>query len=184
MVRRIKLRTTNEVLKEVHSKFYRKLVSYCKALGLTTAEAEDCVQEVFIRFWLNSSALINLETSKQKAWLYKAGSNVAHEILRKREKIDNSDISENKNEPHDITVKIENFVESDTYSRLIEASRAEFISTDIENKIFNIMISGERDLGYKQLSDKYGIKSSTLRSQVRRLRLKLMESLPDFLDKL
>ena len=46
------------------------------------------------------------------------------------------------------------------------------------------MINGELDLGYKDLSDKYGINSSTLRSQVRRLRLKIEENLPEILHEL
>lgn len=174
----------NDVLKELYSKFYRNLVSYCRASGLTAAEAEDCVEDVFIRFWLNASTLKDIGTSKQQVWLYKASHKVAHEILRKRENVDGRDISELEEILPDSQSKTDEIIELDTYYRLINALRAEFISTDIENKIFNIMINGELDLGYRELSDKYGINSSTLRSQVRRLRLKLKENLSDLLHKL
>ena len=178
------MNTINDILKELYSKFYINLVSYCRALGLTATEAEDCVEEVFIRFWLNSSTLKDIGTSKQQLWLYKACCNVIHEMWRERENVDGSDISELEDIPSDSPSKIEEVIELDTYYRLIEVIRSELISTDIEYKIINIMINGELDLGYKELSDKYGINSSTLRSQVRRLRLKIEENLPEILHEL
>ena len=67
--------------------------------------------------------------------------------------------------------------ELDAYYKKIEEVREELLSTYLEYKVFTIMINGELDMGYKALSEKYGINASTLRSQVRRLRLKLMNLL-------
>jgi len=174
----------NDVLKELYTKFYKNLISYCRASGLTNEEAEDCVNEVFIRFWLNFSKLKDIDISKKKIWLYKACLKVVHEILRKRDKVVDKNIDEFEDIIFDPKSKTDKIIESDAYYQLVEAVRSELIDTDIERKIFDIMVNGELDLGYKELSAKYGINSSTLRSQVRRLRLKLEKNLPVILQNL
>lgn len=173
----------NDILKEMYSLFFRDLVTYCRALGLTDSEAEDCVEEVFIRFWLNSDKLKDLDIPKKRIWLYRACNNVVHEMLRKRKSAVSEDLSEYNERISDPISKIDRVIESEAYDRIVQALKTEVVSTDIDLRVFYMMINGELELGYKELSKKYGINSSTLRSQVRRLRLKIIESLPKILYK-
>ena len=173
----------NDVLKELYSLFFRDLVTYCRALGLTDSEAEDCVEEVFIRFWLNSDKLKDLNTPKKKTWLYRACINIVHEMLRKREDVVDEDVNDYNERISDPISKIDRVIEADAYGNIVQELKAAVVSTDTELRVFNMMVNGELELGYKVLAEKYEIKSSTLRSQVRRLRLKIIESLSKILYK-
>ncbi len=173
----------NDILKEMYSLFFRDMVTYCRALGLTESEGEDCVEEVFIRFWLNSDKLKDLDIPKKRIWLYRACNNVVHEMLRKRKSAVSEDLSEYNERISDPISKIDSVIESEAYGNIVQELKEEVISTDIDLRVFYMMINGELELGYKELSVKYGINSSTLRSQVRRLRLKIIESLPKILYK-
>ena len=176
-IRGIRLDNINEVLKKLYSAYYRDLVAYCIAIGLTNAESEDCAEEAYVRFWLNISTLKDIDDSKQRIWLYKACLNIMHETIRSRDKTNHTNIKEIEDTHPDTQSKIDEIVELDAYYKKIEEVREELLSTYLEYKVFTIMINGELDMGYKALSEKYGINASTLRSQVRRLRLKLMNLL-------
>ena len=71
-------------VQDLYTKFYKELLTYCKAMTKSTASAEDLVQETYLRAFTHWDDVEDLSTSQCRAWLYKTARNLYIDQVRKQ----------------------------------------------------------------------------------------------------
>lgn len=80
------------MVEELYTQLKSQLAGYCRALTHDRAEAEDLVQETYLRAMLHLEDLRELSGGQRRAWLYKTAHNLFVDRIRKaaREKKEDS----------------------------------------------------------------------------------------------
>ena len=159
-----------EILTDLFNQYHTPLLNFCKLNGLTEAEAEDAVAETFCRLWTNYKAIEKLKPLQHKKWLYRTAKNVCYEKIRERIRIVDEDIEDIEFEfelmshMNEIDILIED--------QAFEVIKKQFLSelTDSEKYAFQIITDLNSGITYRELSKRYNISSSTLKSLAKRLR--------------
>jgi RNA polymerase sigma-70 factor (ECF subfamily) len=145
-------------------------------------EAEDIVQETFLRVYRNRQAYKRI--AKFSTWIYTIAGNLARTELRKRKRRRIFSISDLGYEDKDYEISDEVFnPESHVDSRIQE----EIIQREI-NKLppkFRevIILRDVQELSYEEISKILNVPIGTVKSRVNRGRLKLQEKLKKLLDR-
>lgn len=71
----------------LYETFYDALVRYAMTMTNSHAEAEDVVQETFLRAYQNRGLLENVGQNKAKNWLYKTARNLYIDKVRRKSKL-------------------------------------------------------------------------------------------------
>lgn len=71
----------------LYETFYDALVRYAMTMTNSHAEAEDVVQETFLRAYQNQGLLENVGQNKAKNWLYKTARNLYIDKVRRKSKL-------------------------------------------------------------------------------------------------
>ena len=70
------------MIDELYDSLYQELTGWCTAMAGSRTQAEDLVQEAFLRAMLNTGLLQELDAGKRRAWMYRTVKNLY--IDRKR----------------------------------------------------------------------------------------------------
>jgi len=145
-------------------------------------EAEDLVQETFLRVYRNRKAY--QKVAKFSTWIYTIAGNLAKTELRKRKRrkfFSISDLGYNEKD-YDISDEAYN-PEKDVDGRMKE----EIIYKEIENLSPKfrevILLRDVQQLSYEEISQIVNIPLGTVKSRVNRGRLKLQEKLKHLLER-
>jgi RNA polymerase sigma-70 factor (ECF subfamily) len=71
-------------IEELYNKHQQELKRFANALAHSEKEAEDLLQETFLRALGNSEKLLGLQHYEQRAWLYKVLRNIHRDRQRKK----------------------------------------------------------------------------------------------------
>lgn len=71
----------------LYETFYDALIRYAMTMTNSHAEAEDVVQETFLRAYQNRGLLENVGQNKAKNWLYKTARNLYIDKVRRKSKL-------------------------------------------------------------------------------------------------
>lgn len=147
---------------------YNIIRNYCISCGEKREDADEIASEAFGRLW-NVWTEHEKRTDKEKmCWLYKATRYIIKEYRRDRKTHENLEDYENHVSDHDHANQV---IENDIYQRYIAKIKRHL--DDDERQLFQLAFIVQ--LPYSEIMEKLGITSSSLRSQVSRLRKKLSE---------
>ena len=144
------------------------ILNICRSKGLCEEDAKDVLSETFLRFWQNIDNLIDLEPLQHKKWLYTTAVNITYEKIRQHINIEPADMTEIENTVADKNNSIDAAIEEQAFEHLLTQIGSEL--TDTEKKTLDMIFEHERGVSYEELSEKYGIRSVTIRSMIHRLR--------------
>ena len=71
-------------VQDLYAKFYRELLTYCKAMTKNGASAEDLVQETYLRAFTHWEDVEDLSAGQCRAWLYRTARNLFIDQVRKQ----------------------------------------------------------------------------------------------------
>ena len=71
-------------VQDLYTKFYKELLTYCRAMAKNQSAAEDLVQETFLKVFIHWSDVEDLSTNQRRAWLYKTARNLFIDQARKQ----------------------------------------------------------------------------------------------------
>jgi len=150
----------------LYQKFAAKLFPICLRYGGSMVEAEDLIQESFIRIFLSLHQLENLNALE--GWMKRITVNVALERFRKK-----SIVFKTGSEHNDATPDMSDALSAD--SPLNEAELLEMIQSlpDGYRMVFNLYaIEG---FSHKEIAEQLSISEGTSKSQLSRARILLQQ---------
>ena len=71
-------------VQDLYQKFYKELLTYCKAMTKSKSYAEDLVQEAFLKAFTHWEDVETLSTNQCRSWLYKTARNLFIAQVRKQ----------------------------------------------------------------------------------------------------
>ena len=74
------------MIEQLYQAHYQRLLRFCISLTKSTAQAEDIVQEAFLRALAHADTLQEMPEAKCLAWLYKAAKNLFIDQVRRAAK--------------------------------------------------------------------------------------------------
>ena len=163
---------------EIVNRYKNRLMNFAYRFVLDREEAEDIVQDTFLKVYQNRYAY--KEIAKFSTWIYTITANLAKTILRKRRNRklfffsrlgpEDKDMDFPSNEP-DTQSKIEGKFDEQTIQKAIiklpEHFRTAIILRDIQ------------ELSYEEISNIINAPLGTVKSRINRARLKLQEDLQE-----
>jgi len=163
---------------EIVNLYKNRLMNFAYRFVLDREEAEDIVQDTFLKVYQNRYAY--KEIAKFSTWIYTITANLAKTILRKRRNRklfffsrlgpEDKDMDFPSNEP-DTQSKIEGKFDEQTIQKAIiklpEHFRTAIILRDIQ------------ELSYEEISNIINAPLGTVKSRINRARLKLQEDLQE-----
>jgi RNA polymerase sigma-70 factor (ECF subfamily) len=146
------------------------------------SEAEDIVQETFLRVFRNKRAYRKI--AKFSTWIYTIAGNLAKTELRKRKKRNLHSITELGYEDKDYEISDDTLnPEKKTSSRMFD----EILQREIQQlspKFREVIILRDiQELSYEEISKILKVPLGTVKSRVNRARLRLQERLKEYLDR-
>lgn len=164
------METEEKVTVNLFDQNYKALIGYCINKGLTQQEAEDAVSAAFFQFWQKYDSVKGLDPDQQKKWIYSAVKNNSHVELRKRMIYSDDEPEEKINSLDSGTDEIKNVIEKLAYEQMIERLKKQL--TEKEKETLQVMLEAESNDTFKKLTDKYDLKYATLRTEIKRFRVK------------
>ena len=141
----------------VHS-LYKKLFPFTVSLIKSEAEADDILQEVFLKIWLHRSTLSDIENPS--GWVYTIIANTASNHLRSR--IRRELTMKKFNSQAVITEEIEGEIDARFTQSLIE----EAVSLLPEKRKLVFILSKKERLSRKEIAARLNISENTVRNQL------------------
>lgn len=159
--------------------YYDNLCRYAYLIIKKKHDAEEIVQETFVKLWERKSE-IYIDTSI-KAYLYKAVHNqcLNHiDYLRVRERFSDKYLSENKDMVSPVSP---DYPLANLLSQEIDAVIQKAIS-NLPGQCKEVFVEiRQHDLSYAETAEKIGISINTVKTQLQRAMSKLREELKEFL---
>ena len=163
LVRRAKA-GDNNAFNEIYEQFSRKILKYIRLKVQNNQEAEDILQEVFIKAY-NGMPKLGMEDLHFSAWLYRIASNTINDYFRKKYRTPEiSLIDENFDLPSEVSIKKEMEIKSDwdsvrqafgslphNYKQVLELRFLQDFSSDEVAKILHKSNLAVRLLQYRAL---------------------------------
>jgi RNA polymerase sigma-70 factor (family 1) len=134
---------------------YNALANYALTIVKNRADAEDVVQDVFVKLWQNSPQVVN--TEHVKYYLYTATKNTCITLLRKQ-------AGKTFVQPDDIPLNISDGDTSPTGDPLAAIKKALALLPPQCLVIFKLSRFG--NLTYQQIADELGISVKTVENQM------------------
>lgn len=147
-----------------------KLFAVCLRILKDRADAEDALQEVFVKIWQRADRFAAAGTSPL-GWLVTIARNHAIDILRARKPVSDSieesgDIADTAHDP-----EMESIIKGE--GRRIDRCMEE-LESDRAKAVRSAYVEG---LSYQELAERHGVPLNTMRTWLRRSLLKLRECL-------
>ncbi len=147
-----------------------KLFAVCLRILRNRGDAEDALQEVFVRVWQRAGGFAVAGTSPS-GWLVTIARNHSIDLVRRRKPVaeefeDDGRYVDEAPDPERAAVLKSEGGRIDTCMQELESERAEAVK--------RAYVDG---LSYQELADRYGVPLNTMRTWLRRSLLKLRECL-------
>lgn len=167
---------------EIVKRYKDSLMNFVFRFLGDTSEAEDIVQETFLRVFRNKKAYKKI--AKFSTWIYTIAGNLAKTELRKRKKRNLYSISDIGYDDKDFEISDKTLSpESKTNTKMYE----EIIQQEIQQlspKFREVIILRDiQELSYEEISKIIKVPLGTVKSRVNRARLRLQEKLKFLIDK-
>jgi len=147
-----------------------KLFAVCLRILKDRADAEDALQEIFVKIWRRADRFAAAGTSPL-GWLVTIARNHAIDVLRARKPVSDSieesrDIADTAHDP-----ETESIIKGE--GRRIDRCMEE-LESDRAKAVRSAYVEG---LSYQELAERHGVPLNTMRTWLRRSLLKLRECL-------
>jgi len=163
-------------------RYKNQLLNFIYRFLGNTEEAEDLVQETFLRVYRNRTAY--QKVAKFSTWIYTIAGNLAKTELRKRKRRRFFSISELGYNEKDYDISDEAYnPEKDVDGRMKEKIIHSQISALSPKFREVILLRDVQQLSYEEISEIVDIPLGTVKSRVNRGRLKLQEKLKHLLER-
>lgn len=163
---------------EIVHRYKNRLMNFAYRFVLDTEEAEDIVQDTFLKVYQNRYAY--KEIAKFSTWIYTITANLAKTILRKRRNRKMFSFSRLGPEDKDIDFPSK---EQDTQSTIEGKFDEQMIQKAIlklpEHFRTAIILRDIQELSYEEISNIINAPLGTVKSRINRARLKLQEDLQE-----
>ncbi|MBR0342610.1 MAG: RNA polymerase sigma factor [Oscillospiraceae bacterium] len=149
------------MITELYTVYRAELMKYCCMICGNVSDAEDLLQETFMKALSNLDLLDELGEKERRAWLYKVARNLFYDACRRRTVEQNNQI----------------YVKEETDGGFSETETAMIISL-LPPNLSHLFIKRYFD-GYtsKELAEEYGLSPSGIRAALSRARKLLREKL-------
>ena len=151
------------MITELYTVYRAELFRYCCMISGNVSDAEDLLQETFMKALSNLDLLEELGEKERRAWLYKVARNLFYDTCRRR-------TVEQKNQLQD---------EEETEGGFSEIDAAMIISSlppDLSQLFIKRYFEGYNS---KELAEEYGLSPSGVRAALSRARKLLREELKE-----
>ncbi|MBQ8995158.1 MAG: RNA polymerase sigma factor [Oscillospiraceae bacterium] len=148
---------------KLYSVYRAELLNYCCLMCGNMEEAEDLLQETFVKALSNLDVLEDLEEKQQKAWLYKVARNLFYDACRRKA----------------VERKHSEELEEETDGGFSEAETAMILAAlppDLSQIFIKRYFGGYNS---RELAEEYGLSPSGIRAILSRARKILKEKLKD-----
>ncbi len=155
--------SNEEVYKELMENYKKPLVNLVYSIISNYDEAEEIVQDVFVRFYLKRDSFEG--RSKIYTWLYRVSFNRAVDYIRKKEREKKYRLKEYRNfkmQESGNDNSINKIILADALSKLNETFRIPLLMSEYEN------------YSYEEISKKLDLPVNTIRTRIFRARKKLL----------
>lgn len=167
-------------LKYVIDTYSKNLYNFIRRFGFNNEEAEDILQNVFIKVW---KYIDNFDEEKAsfKTWIFTITKNSIYDALRKKKNskitfsLDNKNDEGNTEETEDISADILKILERDTNKNILLKS----IDTLSEEEKTIFILHFEEGLTFNEIGDIFNVSLNTIKSKYRRSLIKLKGALEE-----
>lgn len=168
----IKLKTGDlNSFEELLSKYERQIFNYSYRLTLKKADAEDLVQETFLRLYDKRKTLDPEQGVKN--WLYTVATNAAYDIFRKRKRSNELPIGDDG--------EIETIEPSSPYHNIERAKDVESALERLKPQYRSALVLFYKEgFTYEEISVFLKVPLNTVKTYIRRGKEALKELLPDY----
>ena len=154
------------MITELYTAYQAELLKYCCMICGNASDAEDLLQETFIKALSNLDLLEELGEKERRAWLYKVARNLFYDICRRRTAEKNNRIQ----------------AEEETDGGFSEAETAMILSSlppDLSQLFLKRYYEGYTS---QELAEVYGLSPSGVRAALSRARKLLREKLKECME--
>lgn len=175
------LKTGDETaFNEIVERYSKKLYFLCLKMLQNEKDAEDTVQTVFLKAYLNISKFE--EKSSISTWLYRIGVNVCTDVIRKRKKEQITSLYATNSEEEEFSLEIPDEKEN-VEKTVLEHERKEALYRAIQtlkpNQKRFIILRDIEGLSYDEIAEILRLNVGTVKSGINRARKALLEKLKE-----
>lgn len=155
--------SNEEAYKELMATYRKPLVNLVNSIISNHDEAEEIVQDVFVRFYLKRDSFEG--KSKIYTWLYRVSFNRAVDYIRKKEREKKYRLKEYRNaemQESDDDNSINKIILTESLAKLEDSFRIPLIMSEYEN------------YSYEEIAERLGLPVNTIRTRIFRARKKLL----------
>ena len=167
-----------EAFNEIVERYSKKLYFLCLKMLQNEKDAEDTVQTIFLKAYMNISRFE--EKSNISTWLYRIGVNVCTDVLRKRKKETTTSLYATSSDEEEYALEIPDEKENVEEAVLAqERKRALYaaINTLKPKQKQLIVLRDIEGLAYDEIADILKMNPGTVKSGINRARSALLEKL-------
>ncbi len=145
------------MIERLYSTYYKELLGWCSMMTQDLQQAEDLVQEAFLRAMHHTALLDKLEEQQRVSWLYRTIKNLYIDKIR------HASFETTVEEMPESAAEPDEFVQVDYEQIILQLSEE-------EQKLFLMQYQGYDS---KELGQIFGIPSGTVRAKLSSVRKKL-----------
>ena len=149
------------MITELYTVYQQELLKYCAMICGNTGDAEDLLQETFMRALANLDVLEDLDEKQRRAWLYGVARNLFFDMCRR-----------------ETVRKNHAFPSEDAADSGFSEAEAAMILSSLPPDLAQVFVK-RYFLGYtsEELAEEYGLSASGIRTMLSRTRKALKEKL-------
>lgn len=167
-------------LKSIISEYTKILYNFIRRFGFSNEEAEDILQDIFIKVWKHKENF-DEEKSSFKTWIFTLAKNTVYDALRKKinvkiiNSLDDDTLGDIHNEIEDASADIIRLLERvEFHKEIVEA-----INSLNENEKTILLLHVEESLTFNELATIFDSPLNTIKSNYRRSLAKLKKYLEE-----
>ncbi len=171
-----------EAFEEIVHRYANRLMNFAYRFVLDREEAEDIVQDTFLKVYQNRHAY--REIAKFSTWIYTITGNLAKTILRKRRSRKLTYFSRMAPEEKEIDFPSTEHPPHDNLERQVEAQLIQKAVVNLPEHFRTVIILRDiQELSYEEISNIIAAPLGTVKSRINRARLRLQEELEQLRQK-
>ena len=154
-----------------------KIFSLCVKLTGNREDAEDCVQETFIKVWTSLGEF--RENSSLYTWIYRIAANTCNDYLRKKSRHPILSLEGDGTESDDaplLHIKDERPLPDEQLENLESADRVRLLLLELPDTMREVIILRDlQQLSYREIAHLSGVSEGTVKSRLFRARQQMMK---------
>ena len=154
-----------------------KIFSLCVKLTGNREDAEDCVQETFIKVWTSLGEF--RENSSLYTWIYRIAANTCNDYLRKKSRHTVLSLEGDGTELDDaplLHIKDERPLPDEQLENLESADRVRLLLLELPDIMREVIILRDlQQLSYREIAHLSGVSEGTVKSRLFRARQQVMK---------